>query len=407
MRSSTPRCWCSSGGLAERHRRDRSFLLGRRCCSRAASAACAAASSVETLVAFRVAQAAGAALMTPTSLGLLLAAFPPERRGAARFGPGRAIGGLGAALGPLVGGLLVTARLAFDLSRQRPDRAGRLAGRLVEACPVPGHEVPRPKAFDAALVTGGIGALTFAIVKVNDWGWKSRGHRLEPGRRRSRCLALVRLALPRIAESVHRSRAVPHSPVHRRGAGDGALFGGLRRHALSIALWEQTAWGWSALKTGLAIAPGPLMVPITSLLFAGRLIARFGAAPSSPRASSSSPAGLVSWALPIGPEPNVAVVVARHDSDRHRRRADLPDLDGRQRVGAAAVLVRDRLRRHQHDPSGGAGGGGGEVSSPSSVRPLRWKPAPLHFIWAGGSPAAVVMLGLIPAFTLVRARRTK
>ncbi len=36
--------------------------------------------------------------------------------------------------------------------------------------------------------------------------------------------------------------------------------------------------GWSALKTGLAIAPGPLLVPFTSLLFAGRLIARFGAA---------------------------------------------------------------------------------------------------------------------------------
>ena len=55
-----------------------------------------------------------------------------------------------------------------------------------------------------------------------------------------------------------------------------AAFGAM---LLSVALWEQTAWGWSALKTGLAIAPGPLLVPITSLLFAGRLIARFGAAP--------------------------------------------------------------------------------------------------------------------------------
>src|SRR5215468_9827644 len=44
----------------------------------AASAACAAANNVEMLIAFRVLQAAGAALMTPTSLGLLLAVFPPE-----------------------------------------------------------------------------------------------------------------------------------------------------------------------------------------------------------------------------------------------------------------------------------------------------------------------------------------
>ena len=54
-----------------------------------------------------------------------------------------------------------------------------------------------------------------------------------------------------------------------------AAFGAM---LLSVALWVQNGWGWSALKTGLAIAPGPFLVPVTSLLFAGRLIARFGAA---------------------------------------------------------------------------------------------------------------------------------
>src|SRR5258708_34729271 len=70
------------GRLAERHRRNISFLLGVALFT-AASAACAAANNVEMLIAFRVLQAAGAALMTPTSLGLLLASFPPERRGSA------------------------------------------------------------------------------------------------------------------------------------------------------------------------------------------------------------------------------------------------------------------------------------------------------------------------------------
>src|SRR5258708_3394101 len=64
------------GRLAERHRRDRSFLPGVSLFT-GASAACAMANSVETLVIFRLAQAAGAALMTPTSLGLLLAEFSP------------------------------------------------------------------------------------------------------------------------------------------------------------------------------------------------------------------------------------------------------------------------------------------------------------------------------------------
>jgi MFS family permease len=47
---------------------------------------------------------------------------------------------------------------------------------------------------------------------------------------------------------------------------------------LSIVLWCQNVWGWSALQAGLAIAPGPLMVPVFSFLVAGRLIGRFGAA---------------------------------------------------------------------------------------------------------------------------------
>src|SRR5471030_1580414 len=55
------------GRLAERYRRNATFLLGVGLFT-AASAACAAANSVETLVAFRIVQAAGAALMTPTSL---------------------------------------------------------------------------------------------------------------------------------------------------------------------------------------------------------------------------------------------------------------------------------------------------------------------------------------------------
>ena len=94
------------GRFAERHRRDRSFLAGVAIFT-AASAACAAASDVWMLLAFRLAQAAGAALMTPTSLGLLLASYPPERRsGAVRAWT--AIGGLAAALGPVLGGLLVT-----------------------------------------------------------------------------------------------------------------------------------------------------------------------------------------------------------------------------------------------------------------------------------------------------------
>jgi len=95
------------GRLAERYRRERAFLLGVLVFV-AASAACGAATSLPMLVAFRVVQAAGAALLTPTSLGLVLATFTPERRsGAVRTWT--AAGGLAAAAGPVIGGLLVAA----------------------------------------------------------------------------------------------------------------------------------------------------------------------------------------------------------------------------------------------------------------------------------------------------------
>src|SRR5258706_14105543 len=65
------------GRLSERYPRDVSFLVGIGAFT-AASAACATATDTEMLVVFLVVKPAAAALMTPTSLGLLLSAFPPH-----------------------------------------------------------------------------------------------------------------------------------------------------------------------------------------------------------------------------------------------------------------------------------------------------------------------------------------
>src|SRR5260221_5542945 len=112
------------GRLSERYPRNVSFLVGIGAFT-AASAACAAATGTEMLIIFRVVQAAAAALMTPTSLGLLLSAFPPERRsGAVRTWT--AVGGLAAALGPLIGGGLGEAGLGWGFPLNLPHRAGPL-----------------------------------------------------------------------------------------------------------------------------------------------------------------------------------------------------------------------------------------------------------------------------------------
>src|ERR1700759_3617226 len=263
------------GRLAERHRRNLSFLLGVGLFT-AASAACSVSNNVETLIAFRVLQAAGAALMTPTSLGLLMAAFPPARGGAAvRNWP--AIGGLAAALGPVAGGLLVTVNWRWIFLVNVPVGVIAMLIGWWKLPQIPGHAAPRPNPGDAALVTGGIGALTFAIVKVNDWGWSS------PGIAGSTMGAVIPLALfvwrcfrspnPFVDPALFKIRSFTGATLVL--APYSAAFGAM---LLSVALWEQSAWGWSALQTGLCIAPGPLLVPITSLLVAGRLIKRFGPA---------------------------------------------------------------------------------------------------------------------------------
>src|SRR5262249_26728834 len=95
------------GRLADRSSRKWGFLLGVGIFT-AASACCAAANNLSMLIAFRAVQAVGAALLTPTSLGLLLAAYPPERRAAA-VRIWTAMGGMAAVFGPVVGGLLVQA----------------------------------------------------------------------------------------------------------------------------------------------------------------------------------------------------------------------------------------------------------------------------------------------------------
>ena len=294
------------GRLAERYRRNLSFLLGVALFT-VASAACSAAINVETLIAFRVVQAAGAALMTPTSLGLLLAVFPPDRRGAA-VRTWTAIGGLAAALGPVIGGLLVTANWRWIFLVNVPIGLVAMAIGWWKLPEIPGHEAPRPNPFDAVLVTGGIAALTFAIVKVNDWGWNSAGIGL------SCAVAIVLLAAfvwrclrsdnPFVDPALFGIRQFSGAALVM--APYSAAFGAM---LLSIALWEQVAWGWSALKTGLAIAPGPLLVPITSLLFAGRLIARFGAAAVVTAGILCFAAGLAWWAAAIGLQPNAALVI--------------------------------------------------------------------------------------------------
>jgi EmrB/QacA subfamily drug resistance transporter len=289
------------GRLADRYRRERGFLLGVAVFV-VASAACGAATSVGMLIAFRVVQAAGAALLTPTSLGLVLASTTPERRhGAIRAWA--SVGGIAAALGPVVGGLLVAASWRWVFLVNVPIGLAALVVGWRRLPEVPGHPVPIPDPAGAALITGGIGLLTLGLVKGGSWGW---GSETTVG-----VLALSAVALALFAAQIARNR----NPLIDRalfglrpftGASAVALvfsasFGAM---LLSRVLWAQDVWHWSALITGLSIAPGPAMVPVFSFLVAGRLIARFGPGPVIAGGCTLFAIGVVWWVFSIGLTPD-------------------------------------------------------------------------------------------------------
>ena len=177
-----------AGRWADRAGRKRAFLLGLAIFT-TSSALCAIAPSLDFLVGARVLQAVGGALMLPTSLGLLLPAFGPERKGAA-IGLWSAVGGAAAALGPPIGGLLVQVswRWVFLVNLPFSLLALFFGVRLL-------HEVRDPEAhksdlLGAALLTVSVASLVAAIVEGSDWGWTERpDHRNVRAGRRLRHLA--------------------------------------------------------------------------------------------------------------------------------------------------------------------------------------------------------------------------
>src|SRR6188508_985461 len=93
------------GALGDRYGRRRVFLIGTGWFA-IASLLCAVAQGVALLIAARVLQGAGAALMTPGSLAILQASFTKDDR-PRTVGAWSALGGVAGALGPFIGGWLV------------------------------------------------------------------------------------------------------------------------------------------------------------------------------------------------------------------------------------------------------------------------------------------------------------
>ncbi|NUP47221.1 MAG: MFS transporter, partial [Catenulispora sp.] len=242
-----------------------------------ASIACAASPGVAVLVTARGLQAAGAALLMPTSLALLLATTPAERRAhAVRMWA--SIGGIAASLGPVAGGLLVQAGWRWVFLVNVPVGVAAVAAgiRVLPARADRGRERGAfPDLLGAALLTAAIAVLALGLVKAGDWGWTDDR-------------TLTSLAVSVLATVCFLIRSAKHPapivalPLFRIRA-FAAASAGLTLFSVAFAaallgaiLWIQGVWGWSAVRTGFAVAPGPLVVPPIALRV-GPVVTRFGA----------------------------------------------------------------------------------------------------------------------------------
>src|SRR5687767_8176297 len=94
----------SGGKLADMFGRRRIFVVGLAIFT-IASLACGLATGAESLIAARIVQGVGSALMNPATLSIITATFPPRQRGMA-IGSWVGVSAMALAVGPLVGGVL-------------------------------------------------------------------------------------------------------------------------------------------------------------------------------------------------------------------------------------------------------------------------------------------------------------
>jgi EmrB/QacA subfamily drug resistance transporter len=262
-----------AGRLADRFGRRRFFFLGLFIFL-AASAVCGAAGSVDLLIAARVVQALGAAILVPASLGLLLPEFPLERRATATALWG-ATGAVAAAAGPSLGGLLVewqSWRWVFFVNLAIGIPALFPARRLLRESREP--RSPLPDVLGTVLLTAGVGALALAIVQGPDWGWASA----EVLGAFAASTILLTVFVWR--SSRHRAPVIELALFRVRSfavanAGGFVFALGFYALLLSNVLFLTGVWGYSIVKAGVALTPGPLMAAIAAPI-GGRLSDRFG-----------------------------------------------------------------------------------------------------------------------------------
>ncbi len=264
----------TAGRLADARGR-RAVFLGGLVVFGLASALCGLAPSVGLLVAARVVQGVGAALLVPASLALLLPEFPASRRAGA-VGLWGAAGGVAAATGPTLGALLVEGpgwRWVFLVNVPFCLAALVIGRRVLRESR--GDVVPGPlDLLGIGLVTAVFGLLSLGLVQGESWGWSSW--------RVVGAFVLTALLVPVIVRRGlrHPNPVLPVRlfAVRTFSVATAALLlfsAAFFAVILCNVLFLTGVWGYSPLRTAVAVLPSPLLAATLSPV-TGRLADRFG-----------------------------------------------------------------------------------------------------------------------------------
>ena len=263
-----------SGSMADRFGRRRTFIVGLSVFS-AGSLLCSLAPSLELLVVFRMVQAVGGSMLNPVAMSIITNTFTDPRERAQAVGVWGAVIGISMALGPVLGGALVTSagwRSIFWINIPVGIVAIVLALRYI-----PESKAPRARRIDPVgqvLVIVLLASLTYGIIEAPSHGWGS------PLIVTAFALALLSLLgilryEPRRAEPLIDLRFFRSIPFAAATVTAVAAFAALGGFLFMNTLYLQEVRGLSALQAGLDTLPMAVLTMVMSPI-SGHIVGRRG-----------------------------------------------------------------------------------------------------------------------------------
>jgi EmrB/QacA subfamily drug resistance transporter len=264
----------TGGKLADFYGRRLVFVIGIVVFT-LASLACGLADSGGVLIAARIVQGVGAALMNPATLSIISATFPPRQRGMA-IGIWAGVSALALALGPLAGGL-ITEHISWNWIFFINIPIGVLAVVASFLLIDESRDTRAEQRLDIpGLVTSGVGlfALTYGLIEANTYGWGSA--------RIMGSFVVAAVMLAAFVEIERRGRApmlelsLFRNPTYT-GANIVMLMVALAMFGVFffVSLYMQNILGYSAVQAGAAFLPMTMLIALLAPV-TGKLSDRFG-----------------------------------------------------------------------------------------------------------------------------------